>query len=358
MGNHMLLAARQLGWERIAVAWVDDDDKTAAARALADNRTAELGSYDDALLAAMLGQISDDLELLAATSYSEDDLLALLNGGRKPGLTDPDDVPETAPAITKLGDLWLLGSHRVMCGDSTVPTDVERLMNGTVPSLMVTDPPYGVEYDPAWRNRALGEANRAVGRVANDDQADWRSAYALFPGDVVYVWHAGTKASQVADGLAACGFEVRSQIIWAKQHFAISRGHYHVQHEPCWYAVRKGRTAHWNGDRTQSTLWQVNNGLSQGGPRKAEDSVTGHGTQKPVEIMRRPIENHTLASQSVYDPFLGSGSTLIAAEIAHRTCLGIDIEPHYVDIVCRRYQDFAGTKPVLESTGEPQDFTG
>src|SRR5262249_8434161 len=157
--------------------------------------------------------------------------------------------------------------------------------------------------------------------------ADWREAWALFAGDIAYVWHAGTKAAIVAESLEATGFEIRSQIIWAKQHFAISRGHYHVQHEPCWYAVRKSKRANWESDRKQTTLWEISNGLSQGGPRGPENELTGHGTQKPVECMRRPILNHTNRGQSIYDPFVGSGTTIIAAETTGRTCFAIDIDP-------------------------------
>ena len=132
--------------------------------------------------------------------------------------------------------------------------------------------PYGVKYRPAWRNDAFGEANRSIGEVRHDDRADWREAWALFTGDVAYVWHAGTKAAIVAASLESCEFEIRSQIIWAKPHFVISRGHYHVQHEPCWYAVRQGKASRWQGDRTQATLWTIPNGLNQAGPRTAGSS--------------------------------------------------------------------------------------
>ena len=158
-------------------------------------------------------------------------------------------------------------------------------MAASQPHLMVTDPPYGVDYDPAWRGRAGVNANTGkMGRVANDDRADWREAWALFPGEVAYVWHAGRFASTVQDSLEACGFEIRAQIIWGKDRFALSRGHYHWQHEPCWYAVRG--TAHWSGDRSQSTLWRI--------PAR-EDGGHGHGTQKPVECMRRPMREQLLA---------------------------------------------------------------
>jgi DNA modification methylase len=173
------------------------------------------------------------------------------------------------------------------------------------------------------------------GKVLNDDRADWRAAWALFPGDVAYVWHAGNKAHIVAESIEASGFTIRAQIIWAKHQFVIGRGHYHPHHEPCWYAVRESKTGHWTGDRTQSTLWQIGKPLN---------SETGHSTQKPVECMRRPIENNSSAGQAVYDPFLGSGTTLVAAEMMGRVCHGIEIDPGYCDVAVTRWENFTGKK--------------
>src|SRR5262249_31351671 len=163
-----------------------------------------------------------------------------------------DDAPEEPPAValTKPGDLWCLGSHRLICGDATKPDDVHRLLAGATPFMMVSDPPYGVRYDPEWRHDAGLNGSDSIGKVRNDDRVDWTAAYELFPGDVAYVWHAGRFAGDIAQNLAACGFGIRAQIIWRKQAFAISRGHYHWQHEPAWYAVREGRTAKWVGDRS------------------------------------------------------------------------------------------------------------
>jgi DNA modification methylase len=156
-------------------------------------------------------------------------------------------------------------------------------------------------------------------------------------------------AAEVNHGLCAADFEIRAQIIWAKQHFALSRGHYHWQHEPCWYAVRKGRNAHWHGDRTQSTLWEVANLNCFGGDR--DEVVTGHGTQKPVELMRRPLLNHSERGEIVYDPFLGSGTTLIAASLLERVCCGIDIDPRYVDVAVRRWEQLLGQTARLADSG-------
>ena len=240
--------------------------------------------------------------------------------------------------MTRLGDVWQLGRHRLVCGDSTDPATVERALAGVRPHLMVTDPPYGVEYDPAWRNRAGLGSTKRVGKVENDHRADWREAWALFPGDVAYVWHGALHASTVAESLTACGFQIRAQVIWAKDRLVLGRGHYHWQHEPCWYAVRG--QGHWAGDRKQTTLWQI--------ASRAQDAETVHGTQKPVECMRRPMENNSSPGQAVYEPFSGSGTTLIAAEVAGRVCHAVELAPAYVDVAVLRWQAFTGQQAVLE----------
>jgi DNA modification methylase len=209
---------------------------------------------------------------------------------------------------------------------------------------MVTDPPYGVEYDPEWRTRAgVGGAGVAKGKVLNDDKADWREAWALFPGDVAYVWHAGLFGVVVGESLQACGFKLRSQIIWDKGQLVLSRGDYHWKHEPCYYAVREGKKGHWAGDRKQVTVWQIDK------PRKSE---TGHGTQKPVECMKRPIENNSKPGDAVYDPFSGSGTTLIAAEMTGRRAFVVELNEQYVDVAVKRWQEFTGREAVLDASGE------
>lgn len=238
--------------------------------------------------------------------------------------------------------------HRIICGSSTEADTVEKLLNGVEPHLMVTDPPYGVEYDADWRNHTgdPSRTGRATGKVLNDDNADWREAWALFPGDVAYVWHAGNMAHVVAESLLACDLHIRAQIIWAKSQLVIGRGDYHPQHEPCWYAVRKGRKGHYDGGRKQTTLWQIDK------PRKSE---TGHSTQKPVECMKRPIENNSSPGQAVYEPFSGSGTTIIAAEMTGRHCYAIELNPAYVDVAVKRWQDFTGLDATLEGDGRTFD---
>ena len=169
-----------------------------------------------------------------------------------------------------------------------------------------------------------------TGAVANDDRADWREAWALFPGDVAYVWHAGVHAKTVAESLEAAGFLVRSQIIWSKPRFVLGRGDYHWQHEPCFYAVRKSATGHWQGAHDQSTVWAI-------GAIGDEDEATVHGTQKPVECMRRPMINNSAKDDAIYEPFAGSGTTIIAAENTGRVCLAMEIDPRYCDVIVERW---------------------
>ena len=251
--------------------------------------------------------------------------------------------PETPVSVP--GDLWILGKHRLLKGDSTCRADVEKLLNGVRPTLLVSDPPYGVNYDPEWRKRAGINNSDRMGKVSNDDRADWREAWALFPGDVAYVWHGALHSATVANSLEACDFQIRSQIIWAKPSLVMGRGHYHWQHEPCWYAVRG--TGHWNGDRKQSTLWQIEN--------RNQDAETVHSTQKPVECMRRPIANNSSPGQAIYEPFCGSGTTIIACEKEARSALAIELDPVYVDVAVRRWQNFTGKQAFLDGDGRSFD---
>lgn len=340
-GHLRLKAARKLGLMEVPVALADEltDAQVKAFRLLA-NRSANWAAWDEDLLALELEELQAMAFDVSLTGFDVAEIDSLLAKPTTDGLTDPDEVPETpAEPVSKPGAVWILGRHRLMCGDSTSADDVDRLLAGVRPHLMVTDPPYGVEYDPAWRNEALsGQKTKRTGMVLNDDRADWREAWALFPGDVAYVWHGALHAATVAESLVACGFDIRSQIIWAKERLVLSRGHYHWMHEPCWYAV-KGK-AHWSGDRKQVTIWNI--------PSKGQDADTIHGTQKPVECMKRPMENNSSPGQAVYEPFSGSGTSIIAAEITGRACLAMELNPAYVDVAVKRWEDFTGEKAVLE----------
>lgn len=276
-----------------------------------------------------------------AIGFAEVDFEALARSLQAPIVEDEVQEPP-ATASTRAGDLWVLGSHRLLCGDSTTPADVTRLLGGARPFLMVTDPPYGVDYHPEWRKESGLSESSATGKVRNDDRVDWTEAYRLFPGDVAYVWHAGRFAGDIAANLGAAEFDVRAQIIWRKQRFAISRGHYHWQHEPCWYAVREGRASKWCGDRSQSTVWDISN--------RIEDH-TEHSTQKPVECMARPIRNHGGKGDDVYDPFLGSGTTLVACEQLGRRCFGLELDPRYCDVIVGRWERATGRQATLDGDG-------
>lgn len=346
-GHGRLRAAQAEGLDQIPSIVLDGlTEAQKRALVIADNQIAVDAGWDSNLLREELAALQEDHFDLSLVGFSDEELAALLTVATPDGLTDPDQVPAVPEhPITMLGDVWLMGNHRLVCGDCTDALIVEKALAKVTPHLMVTDPPYGVEYNADWRNHAFRPdgspvKGQAIGKVLNDSQADWRDAWALFPGDVAYVWHAGTKIHVVADSLIASTFELRTQIIWAKSQLVLGRGHYHPQHEACWYAVRKGATGHWSGDRKQSTLWQIDK------PRKSE---TGHSTQKPVECMKRPIENNSSPGQAVYEPFSGSGTTIIAAEMTGRCCHAIELNPAYVDVAIKRWQDFTGKLAVLEN---------
>jgi len=347
-GHGRLLAARKLGLTQIptmvAKGWSEAQKK---AYVIADNKLALNAGWDLELLAVELGDLQGfDFDLML-TGFSDEELSKLL-AEKTEGYTDPDEIPE-APIdpIAKPGDVWLLGKHRLVCGDSTDADTVAKALNGVSPHLMVTDPPYGVKYDPAWREKAgVAASGTAKGKVLNDDKADWREAWALFPGDVAYVWHAGLYAGVVGDSLAACDLMLRSQIIWDKGQLVLSRGDYHWEHEPCWYAVKKGAKGHWAGDRKQTTVWHI---------AKPKKNETGHGTQKPVECMKRPIENNSSPGQAVYEPFSGSGTTIIAGEMTGRVVHAIELNPAYIDVAVKRWQDFTGKAATLEGDGRTFD---
>ncbi len=351
-GHARVMAAQKLGIDEVpcmvATGWPDAKKR---AYIIADNKLAENAGWDDDLLSLEF----QDLDLagfdLSLTGFDTDEIDRYLMEPTV-GKTDPDVVPETpVDPVTNLGDIWIMGKQRLMCGSSTEAHVVEAVLAGVKPHLMVTDPPYGVEYDANWRNeadRANGKpyGASAIGKVENDDRADWSEAWALFPGDVAYVWHAGNMAHVVAESLLATGLQIRAQIIWAKNQFVIGRGDYHPHHEPCWYAVRKGKPGHYDGGRKQSTLWQIDK------PRKFE---TGHSTQKPIECMKRPIENNSSIGQAVYEPFSGSGTTIIAGEMTGRCVYAIELSPAYVDIAVLRWQQFTGQTATLESDGRTFD---
>ena len=345
-GHGRLAAARKLGLAEVPVICLHGlTEMQRRQLVLADNRIALNAGWDIEMLQLELRDLSAlgaDLSLLG---FTEHELSKVLQGGSG-GLTDENEIPKLEQvAVTGPDDIWCLGRHRIACGDATDAGTVSTLLGSDIPKLMITDPPYGVNYDPAWRHRVGVNQSKRVGKVRNDERSDWAEAWKLFPGNIAYVWHGALHAATVADSLERQGFAIRAQIIWAKERLVIGRGDYHWQHEPCWYAVRT--RGHWTGDRKQTTLWAI--------PSGGQDTETVHGTQKPVECMRRPILNNSKPEDTIYDPFLGSGTTLIAAEATGRACRAVEIDPLYVDVAIRRWQAFTGQKATLQADGRQFD---
>ena len=340
-GHGRLMAAKVLNVEQVPVDYQPfDNEAEEYAHLIADNRIAELAEADKSELAKLVRELEDkiDLDLTGFDAPSLEELLATKEEKQVDAEPKTDKAAELQVKWkTEKGQLWKLGEHRLLCGDSTNAKDVERVLGDDKADIMVTDPPYGVNYDPSWRAEAGMTVNEnKLGKVQNDDIADWTPAWQLFDGDVCYVYHAGAKAGTVQQSLEDSGFNIRSQIIWSKDKMALSRGDYHWQHEPCWYGVRDGKKGNRTEDRTQTTVWQI---------AAREDSGHGHGTQKPVECMARPIRNHHCST--VYEPFSGSGTTIIACEQLDKKCRAIEIDPNYVAVALERYVDATGKEPVL-----------
>jgi hypothetical protein len=253
-GHLRLKAAQSLGLTHVPVVLADDlSQAQIKAFRLLVNRSASWAEWDEDLLGLELLDLQAldyDLGLTGFDDAELQRLLDLVDDEEASAGAGEDAVPEPpAEPVTRPGDLWILGDHRLLCGDTTNANDVARLLEGATPPLMITDQPYGVAYNPAWRNDAGLSNTERTGAVCNDDRADWREAWALFPGDVAYVWHAGIHGRTVAESLEVCGFAIRAQLIWVKSRFVLSRGHYHWQHEPCFYAVRDGGQSRWQGAR-------------------------------------------------------------------------------------------------------------
>jgi len=347
-GHTRLEAAKQLGLERVPVHRATElDEDQARAYRIADNRTADDSGWDRDLLVTELRELDAAAVDMEPLGFDDQELARLLEALEE-GETEADAVPEGDQVEKRCepGDLWTLGRHRLLCGDSTSADDMARLLDGAKPALCITDPPYGVEYDPNWRADAaekgtLDFAPTRVGDVKNDDRADWSEVWGIIPCDVIYQWTApGVLSIGAGVALGGVGFEIRNQIIWQKPHFPISRGHYTYRHESCWYAVKKGSTAHWIGDKKQSTMWEVS--LDKNVPG-------GHSTQKPVELFTRAIVNH---DGDVLEPFTGSGTCVIACEQTGRTCYAMEIDPHYCDVILARWEAFTGKKAELTNREE------
>jgi DNA modification methylase len=350
-GNGTLEAAKALGWTRIAVTrtpanWTDDEAK---AYALVDNRTAELAEWDQGVLGAQL----------VALEAADWDMTAL---GFEPVVTnmdsdESDDSEITPPKIPKtlLGDVWLLGRHRLMCGDSTSPTDVEKLMAGMKADLVWTDPPYGMSYGGgrAKGSTPKGARVKAHGMIMNDDLVGNDLIELVQNALLIAVSHKKSKGAVYAcftwrtyaefeQAILNAGLNIKACIVWDKQSIGLGNSHYRPQHEFMFYCE-----GDWYGDKSQSDIWQMSRGNTSG---------YVHPTQKPVELIIRALENSSDKNATVLDPFGGSGSTLIAADKAGRTAHLMELDPSYCDVICARFQKNTGITPIAEATGNEHDF--
>lgn len=361
-GRHIAATAAGLKDYPVTVRY-DMSEADKLAMMIEDNQIALLAGWDNALLQVGLTTLKTAGYDHTLQIFPEAQLRGIGMAFGSDGAADPEiapEPPETAVSIT--GDVWILGEHRLLCGDATSASDVAACLAGAKPHLMVTDSPYGVDYDPMWRNRVKRQDGsvvgaKATGVVHNDHRADWREAWALFEGDVIYAWHGGLQSAALQLSLESEGFQIRCQIIWNKQQFVIGRGDYHWKHECCAYAVKKGSRGHWNGDRKQSSVWDISAPSGWRQVTEGPDAHSNHSTQKPIECMRRPIENNSKVNDCVYEPFSGSGTTIIAAEITKRRCFAIELAPTYVDVAIVRWQTFTGKSARLESTNQSFDET-
>lgn len=354
-GNHTWLAAKSLGWDEIAVVRFSDDEATARAFALADNRTSELGSYDEEALRTLILAVSDvDPSLVNAAGYSDEDLAELLSQGL-PDLPPQDEAPNTpADPITVPGDVWVLGSHRVICGDATTLSDYDTLLGEDKVDCVWTDPPYGVEYVGKTKDALTINNDGAAGLASLLADSFSNISLAGKPGAAVYVAHPpGALAITFAVAFTDAGWRLHQTLVWDKQTIALGHSDYHYSHEPILFGYlpgggRRGRGGTgWYGDNSQRSVISV--------PKPSANRE--HPTMKPIELISRCLQNSAPRGGLVLDPFGGSGSTLMACEYTGRKARLIEMDPRYVDVICRRWQMFTGAVPALES-GEPHDFLG
>jgi DNA modification methylase len=327
--------------------WASRSDAEAEAYLLASNKLTEAGGWDEQALAELLKDL-DAQGALDGVGFADDELEALIRqaegaGGGTEGLTDPDEAPpepEDEEVYVKPGELWVLGKHQILCGDSTSAKDIARVMGGGKAQLCWTDPPWNVAYGstadhPSWKHR----------QIANDDLGDKFPQFCqafckgiasvTLPGSLVYMAMSAQEWPTIHGALSAAGFHWSSTIIWAKDSLVLSRKDYHTQYEPIWYGWNaEGPRLHPLEDRQQSDLWQIPR------PKRSDE----HPTMKPVELVERSIANSSKSGDLVYEPFSGSGTTLLACERTGRQCRAIELEPKYVQVAIERWQNFTGKK--------------
>ena len=386
-GNHTLQAAARLGWDKIAVVWVDDDDATAKAYSLADNRTAELGGYDDSLLADLIAEVAAaDESLLAATAWTTDDLDELLDRLGESGtqLDDPDHVPPAPTPKSIEGDVWLLGDHRVVCGDSTDAGTYAKLLGDEYADLVWTDPPYHVAVVGGTKDKLTILNDEVDGdKLHGLLEAAFTSTFAYVkPGGCWYVAAPSGPFFAVFGNLLSGLGVWRQTIAWVKDSLVLGRADYHGRHEPIFYGWSPGEEPvapaplstddepepdpHYS-EGYENLIYGWSPGAAhQRPPTRKQDTVwtypkprrnADHPTMKPVELVARAVRNSSPPRGIVLDPFGGSGSTLIAAETTGRRARLVELDPRYVDVICRRWQEATGRLPVSEASGNEHDFT-
>jgi DNA modification methylase len=347
-GHGRLAAANKLGLAKVPVVVLDHLSATQRrALVIADNRIAENAGWDDAMLRVELEALQDDDFDLSITGFDLDDLADLQGDDDGDGESDQDDaVPEVSETvISQPGDVWLLGKHRLLCGDSTLADSYTQLLLGETVDLVFTDPPYNVNYANSAKDKLRGK-NRAI---LNDNLGDGFYDFllaALTPTlahcrGAVYIAMSSSELDVLQDAFRAAGGHWSTFIIWAKNTFTLGRADYQRQYEPILYGWPEGVQRHWCGDRDQGDVWQIN--------KPAKNEL--HPTMKPVELVERAIRNSSKPGQVVLDPFGGSGTTLIAAEKAGRVARLIELDPKYVDVIVRRWQDWTGQQATRESDG-------
>ena len=333
-GNGTLEAAKTLGWTEIEVAEVpsDWDLDTAKAYALADNRTAELAEWDESELAKQLLELQDADWDITELGFDIPKLTDIESGNE-------DEIPE--PPVepkTKLGDIYQLGRHRLMCGDSTDEATVNRLMDGVKADMVFTDPPYGVEYTGGMQFKDGKVETKSREMIKNDDvdiYQDVMRVLSEFSNGPCYIWFADTKAAKLYEAAEKYG-DIHALLIWVKNGgYGALNANYKQKHEPCLYWKPKGKTLNFAGATTETTIWEID----KDGKNKL------HPTQKPVALATKAISNHN--SKTVLDLFGGSGATLIAAEQLNRICYMMELDPKYCDVIVTRWENLTGLKAEL-----------
>lgn len=347
-GHGRLTAAQKLGLEVVPVVVLDHLTPTQRrALIIADNRIAENAGWDDAMLRVELDALRDDDFDLSLTGFDADALADLYEGeDADTGQTGDDEVPESQETvISRLGDVWLLGGHRVLCGDATDAKSYEVLLQGKTVDMTVTDPPYNVNYANSAKDKMRGKDRAILNDNLGDGFYDFLLA-ALKPimtncTGAVYVAMSSSELDVLQAAFREAGGKWSTFIIWAKNTFTMGRSDYQRQYEPILYGWPEGGKHHWCGDRDQSDVWQIKK------PHKNDL----HPTMKPVELVERAIRNSSKPGDVVLDPFGGSGTTLIAAEKSGRTARLMELDPKYVDVIVRRWQDWTGKLAKRESDG-------